>query len=76
MSAVALVFATAMYAAVGDTFTINDLTYTVLTEDADSSTGTVSVKAANTSISGAVVIPETVTNGGFSYTVTAFASRA
>ena len=76
MSAVALVFATAMYAAVGDTFTINDLTYTVLTEDAASSTGTVSVKAANTSISGAVVIPETVSNSGVNYTVSAFASRA
>ena len=61
-------------AAVGDTFTLNDLTYTVLTEDAASST--VSIKAANTSISGAVVIPETVSNGGITYTVTAFASRA
>ena len=63
-------------AAVGDTFTVNDLTYTVLTEDAGSSTGTVSVKAANTSIAGAVVIPETVSHGVFSYTVTAFVSRA
>ena len=63
-------------AAVGDTFALNDLTYTVLTEDAGTSTGTVSVKAANTTISGAVVIPETVTNGGVSYTVTAFESRA
>ena len=63
-------------AAVGDTFTLNDLTYTVLSEDADNSTGTVSVKAANTSISGAVVIPESVTNGGFVYTVSAFASKA
>ena len=63
-------------AAVGDSFTVNDLTYTVLTEDAGSSSGTVSVKAANTAISGAVVIPETVSNSGFSYTVTTFESRA
>ena len=69
-------FGMAMHASVGGTFTIDNLTYTVLTEDAGSSTGTVSVKAASTSISGAVAIPETVSNGGFTYTVTAFASRA
>ena len=63
-------------AAVGDTFTINDLTYTVLTEGAGSSPGTVSVKAASTAITGAVVIPETVSNGSASYTVTTFVSRA
>ena len=76
MGSIAFLFGMAMHASVGSSFTIGKLTYTVLTEDPDTSTGTVSVKAAGTDISGAVVIPETVSNGGFSYTVTAFESRA
>ena len=76
MGSIAFLFGMAMHASVGSSFTIGKLTYTVLTEDPDTSTGTVSVKAAGTDISGAVVIPETVSNGGITYTVTAFASRA
>ena len=56
-------------AAKGDVFTIEDLTYTVLTEKASAKTGTVSVKASSTSISGSVTIPATVTNNDITYTV-------
>ena len=63
MGSIAFLFGMAMHASVGSSFTIGKLTYTVLTEDPDTSTGTVSVKAAGTDISGAVVIPETVSNG-------------
>ena len=55
-------------AAVKDTFEIGDLTYTVLTESG--TTGTVSVKATSTEISGKVIIPEKVSNKGIEYTVT------
>ncbi len=60
----------------GDSFTIDNLTYTVLTEDSVNASGTVSVKAKSTSISGEVVIPETVTYDDCSYTVTQLASSA
>ena len=56
-------------AAKGDVFTIENLTYTVLTEKASAKTGTVSVKASSTSISGSVTIPATVTNNDITYTV-------
>ena len=69
MGALALMLSTVMHAAVGDTFTIDQLTYTVLTEKASAKTGTASVKAADTSISGAITIPSTVVNGAFTYTV-------
>ena len=60
-------------AAVGDTFTSGGLTYTVLTE----APATVSVKATDaTTISGAVVIPSTVTNDGTTYTITQIGERA
>ena len=55
-------------AAVKDTFEIGELTYTVLTESG--TTGTVSVKAKSTDISGKVIIPEKVSNKGVEYTVT------
>lgn len=55
-------------AAVKDTFEIGELTYTVLTESG--TTGTVSVKATSTDISGKVIIPEKVSNKGVEYTVT------
>ena len=55
-------------AAVKDTFEIGELTYTVLTESG--TTGTVSVKATSTEISGKVIIPEKVSNKGIEYTVT------
>ena len=76
----ALMLATFVNAAVGSTFTIDDLTYTVLTENADNTTGTVSVKAKNKSIAGAIIIPESVrqdVNGvQYSYTVTRIAKDA
>ena len=61
-------------AAVKDTFEIGDLTYTVLTESG--TTGTVSVKATSTEITGKVIIPERVSNNGKDYTVTQVADKA
>ena len=61
-------------AAVKDTFEIGDLTYTVLTENG--TTGTVSVKATSTEITGKVIIPERVSNNGKDYTVTQVADKA
>ena len=61
-------------AAVKDTFSIGDLTFTVLTEDGNS--GTVSVKATSKEISGKVIIPESVSNNGIVYTVTEIADQA
>ena len=57
-------------AAVGNIFTLDGLEYTVLTEVPASQTGTVSVKAKSTEISGDIVIPSSVTNGGINYLVT------
>lgn len=54
-------------ALVGDTFTLENLTYTVLTES--SSTGTVSVKNSSTNISGILNIPVSVKNGTVTYKV-------
>ena len=71
-----LMLTTAVYAAVGDTFTIDNLTYKVLTEDADGATGTVSVKAKSTTISGAITIPKTVTDNDITYQVTTLESKA
>ena len=41
MGSIAFLFGMAMHASVGSSFTIGKLTYTVLTEDPDTSTGTV-----------------------------------
>ena len=57
----------------GDTFTISNLKYTVLTENTTANTGTVSVGAGG-SLSGTVNIPATVTNNGITYTVTTIKS--
>lgn len=54
----------AQRATAGTEFTIDGLTYTVLTD-----TTKVSVKAASTSLSGDVVIPSSVQYDGFGYTV-------
>ena len=70
----ALIFSFSTSAAVKDTFSIGDLTFTVLTEDGNS--GTVSVKATSTEISGKVIIPESVSNNGIVYTVTEIADQA
>ena len=70
----ALIFSFSTSAAVKDSFSIGDLTFTVLTEDGNS--GTVSVKAASTEISGKVIIPESVSNNGVEYTVTEIADQA
>ena len=59
----------AVNAAVGDQFTIDKLTYTVLTEDSENTAGTVSVEPLNIRISGDIVVPETVSNNGFDYTI-------
>lgn len=48
-----------------ETFTVGDLKYTIIS----SSSKVVSVSAANTSISGAIIIPESITNGGICYKV-------
>jgi hypothetical protein len=57
-------------AAVGNQFSIDKLTYTVLTEDSENVAGTVSVEPLNSRINGEIVVPETVTNNGFAYSVT------
>ena len=57
------------HAAIGDTFTIDQLQYTVYTEDKASQTGTVSVQAESTNISGDITIPTSVANGGINYSV-------
>ena len=74
ISTVLLSLSMGAVAAVTDTFSISDLTYTVLTEDGNS--GTVSVKATSTEISGKVIIPESVSNNGIVYTVTEIADQA
>ena len=62
-------------AAVGDIFTDNNFTYTVLTEEG--TTGTVSVSKRSTAIpSGAVAIPDSVTNGSVTYSVTDIGQHA
>jgi len=58
------------HAAVGGTFTVDQLKYTVLTEEPASQTGTVSVQAVSTGISGDITIPTSVANGGINYSVT------
>ena len=63
----------AAHAAVGDAFTFGDLTFTITSE----SPAEVSVKATNTkTISGAVVIPSTITNNGQTYSVTSVDNNA
>ena len=62
-------------AAVGDIFTDNNFKYTVLTEEG--TTGTVSVAKQSESVpSGAVVIPDSVTNGSITYSVTDIGQHA
>ena len=57
--------------AVGDTFTLDTLKYTVLTEEPASQTGTVSVASATpTHTGGHNEIPALVANGGIDYSVT------
>ncbi len=76
--AVALLWSASAYATVGDTHTVDGITYKVLTESG--STGTVQVGndtlaiAQNTT--GSITIPSTVTNGGITYTVTSIGDDA
>ena len=64
---------TSISAAVGDKFTADGLTFTVVSEDP----AEVSVKATNTkTISGEVVIPSTITNNGQTYSVTSVDNSA
>jgi len=56
-------------AAIGSTFTKDQLKYTVYTEDKETKTGTVSVEAESKGISGDIVIPESVENGEYTYSV-------
>jgi len=63
--------------AVGGTFTIGALTYTILTAPADSTPGTVSVKATDKStISGSLTLTGSVTDSGKTYTVTTIGTAA
>ena len=63
-------------AAVGDTFVIDGLKYTVLTEDTDNGTGTVSVgkttagSTNDTNLSGEIVVGGSISNNGIAYQVT------
>ncbi|MGI6346270.1 MAG: leucine-rich repeat domain-containing protein [Limisphaerales bacterium] len=62
-------------AAVGDIFTDDNFKYTVLTEEG--TTGTVSVAKQSESVpSGAVAIPDSVTNGSITYSVTDIGQHA
>ena len=62
--------------AVGDIFTIGELRYTVLTEEPATQTGTVSVQAESTEISGDITIPTSVAKGEINYSVTLLADSA
>ena len=61
---------------VGAIFTIDQLKYTVLTEEPASKAGTVSVKSTSQNISGDIVIPASVANKGISYSVTLIPDHA
>ena len=63
-------------AAVGDTFVIDDLIYTVVTQWVTMKTGTVKVKANVTTLSGEITIPSYVENGEFTYKVTLVEDKA
>jgi len=56
-------------ASVGDTFTKDQLKYTVLFEDNTAQTGTVSVESKSKNISGIITIPETIERDGYTYSV-------
>ena len=63
--------------AMGSTFTIGALTYTVLTAPVDSTPGTVSVKATDISaISGSLTLTGSVENDGKTYSVTTIEANA
>ena len=67
----AMTTSTRMWAGVGDEFTVGKLTYSV-TNDPNS----VDVKASGQSITGDLIIPESVSNGGKDYAVTGIADNA
>ena len=69
LSAIALVFVTAINAAVGDTFSDNSCQYKILTDS------TVSFKGVDADVTD-VTIPASVTNNGISYQVTEVADSA
>lgn len=64
-----------VFAAVKDTFTVGDLTYTILTDPQEDMKGTVSVKQ-NTTTTISVTIPSNIINNSNSYDVTAIANNA
>ena len=66
----ALMIATAIHAAVGKTFKNGVITYTILTEDTETATGTVSGGVANSSSITELFFPATVANNDIVYTVT------
>ena len=57
-------------AAIGSTFTVGQLKYTVYTEDKASQTGTVSVETISKEISGDIAIPASLIYGEINYSVT------
>ena len=61
---------------VGETFTKDQLKYTVYSEDKATKTGTVSVEAESTKISGDIMIPAAVENNGYTYSVTILSDSA
>jgi len=58
------------HAAIGDTFTVDQLIFTVLSESKVTQMGTVSVGAASQQISGDIVIPSSVYKGVINYSAT------
>ena len=70
------------FASVGDTFVVENLLYTVLTEDTDNNTGTVSVgkttegTTGDDNLTGDIIINETITYEGITYDITTLAEKA
>ena len=63
-------------AEIGTTFVKDHLKYMVYSEDKATKTGTVSVEAESQNISGNIIIPESVENGEYTYSVTILPSHA
>ncbi len=61
-------------AAIGETFIKDQLKYTVYSEDKAAKTGTVSVEPESREILGDIVIPESVRNSEYIYSITIFPS--
>ena len=73
---IAIISPSQLQAAVGETFTKDQLKYTVYSEDKVTKTGTVSVEEESREISGDIVIPEYIENDEYTYLVTIIPDNA